>query len=104
MNEESKAMVTLSRRERGGMPLWAVAAALLSAALSCAAFFAATFLALTWEVRWLSLCLEWFSFAAFAAVPLWLTAGLMAARKKPASVPPALKPDCPLHNRPYRRD
>src|ERR1700729_4221588 len=82
LRDEGLSMIPPEQHERSGMPLWAVIAALLSAGLGCLLFLAGFPLVFAWELRWLPQILEWSGIAALAAVPLWLVAGLWAARKR----------------------
>jgi hypothetical protein len=75
-------MATAEERERGGMPLWAVLAALVCASLSCVAFLARFALVFAEDLRWLDCCLEWGSYGAFAAAAALPVVGLLLARNK----------------------
>ena len=72
-------MAAPEQHERGGMPLWAMAAVLSAAGLS---FLARVPLVFPEGFHGLDRCLEWLAYGGFAAAAVLPVVGLAVARRK----------------------
>jgi hypothetical protein len=83
--EEAIAMQNPEQCERGGMPLWAVAASLIFAWLSCVTFVSRVVFVFS-DYQWTDHCLEWISYVMLALSPLSLMLGFAVSWRQRGSL------------------